>query len=71
LNKIWKEENQQKKIFDKMYQVNNPKEKTFPGLGLGLYISKEIIERHNGKIWVNSEIGKGSNFYFSLPLNNK
>lgn len=65
------ERNQQKKIFDKMYQVNNPKEKTFPGLGLGLYISKEIIERHNGKIWVNSEIGKGSNFYFSLPLNNK
>ena len=59
---------QQEKIFERLYQVTDPQEKTFPGLGLGLYISKEIIERHKGKIWVESIKGKGSTFYFSLPL---
>ena len=59
---------QQNKIFDRLYQVTDPHAKTFPGLGLGLYISKEIIERHKGKIWVKSTKGKGSTFYFSLPL---
>jgi PAS domain S-box-containing protein len=62
---------QQEKIFDKLYQVTDPEEKTFPGLGLGLYITKEIIERHKGKIWVISEKGKGSTFSFSLPLPGK
>ncbi len=59
---------QQEKIFERLYQVTDPQEKTFPGLGLGLYISKQIIERHNGKIWVKSTKGKGSTFFFSLPL---
>lgn len=54
----------QKYIFDKYYQV---KEKEAKGFGLGLYISKDIIKRHKGKIWVESEIGKGSIFSFSLP----
>jgi PAS domain S-box-containing protein len=54
------------KIFDRLYQVTDPKEKTFPGLGLGLYISKEIVERHGGKIWLKSKKGEGSTFYFSL-----
>lgn len=61
------EKSQQKKIFDRLYQVTDVKEKTFPGLGMGLYISREIIKRHKGKIWVDSEKGKGSTFYFSLP----
>lgn len=64
------DKNKQKKIFEKLYQVTDPKEKTFPGLGLGLYISREIILRHEGKIWVESAKGKGSTFYFSLPLVN-
>ena len=60
--------NQQKKIFERLYQVGDEKEKTFPGFGMGLYISKEIIKRHKGKIWVESEKDSGSTFYFSLPL---
>lgn len=59
---------QHKKIFDRLYQVTESNEKTFPGLGLGLYISKEIVTRHKGKIWVESEKGRGSTFYFSLPI---
>jgi len=59
---------QQKKIFERLYQVTDDHEKTFPGFGMGLYISKEIIKRHKGSIWVESEKGKGSTFYFTLPL---
>jgi signal transduction histidine kinase len=63
------DKNQQKRIFDRLYQVTDAKEKKFPGLGMGLYISREIIKRHRGAIWVEGEKGKGSTFYFSLPLN--
>ncbi len=62
---------EQKKIFDRLYQVTDRKEKTFPGLGMGLYISKEIVVRHKGAIWVESQKGKGSTFYFTLPLAEK
>jgi two-component system, OmpR family, phosphate regulon sensor histidine kinase PhoR len=62
------EKDQQRKIFDRLYQVSGSEEKTFPGLGLGLFISKEIIQRHRGRIWVESEKGKGSTFFFSLPV---
>lgn len=54
-------------IFERFYQAGG-KEKPSVGLGIGLYLSKEIIARHNGKIWVESEKGKGSTFSFSLPL---
>jgi len=57
-----------KNIFEKLYQTPESTEKTFPGLGMGLYISREIIKRHNGKVWVESTEGKGSIFYTSLPL---
>ncbi|TMD54179.1 MAG: cell wall metabolism sensor histidine kinase WalK [Chloroflexi bacterium] len=43
-------------------------ERTFPGLGIGLYISSEIIKRHGGKIWVESKRGDGSTFSFTVPL---
>ena len=58
----------QQKIFERFYRVEGKSEKTFPGFGIGLFISTEIIRRHNGKIGVNSEPGKGSVFYFSIPL---
>lgn len=59
---------QQKRIFERLYQVNEDHTNTFPGLGMGLYISSQIIKRHKGKIWVESEVGKGSTFFFQLPL---
>jgi PAS domain S-box-containing protein len=60
--------NNQKEIFDRFYRVSGNDEKTYPGLGIGLYISSEIIKHHKGKIWVDSEKGKGSTFCFMLPL---
>jgi signal transduction histidine kinase len=64
-------QDKQQRIFEKLYQVTDPEEKTFPGLGMGLYISKEIINAHNGKMWVKSKKGKGSTFYFSLQIKQK
>jgi len=56
------------KIFERFYQVTDPEEKTYPGLGIGLYISYEIVKRHGGQMWVESKIGEGASFYFTLPL---
>lgn len=55
------------KIFSRFYRVEKDSS-LYPGLGLGLYISRQIIERHNGSLWVESEPDKGSVFYFTLPL---
>jgi PAS domain S-box-containing protein len=60
----------QSKIFDRFFQVSKSGRthaETYPGLGLGLYICAEIVKRHGGKIWVESEVGKGATFYFTLP----
>lgn len=57
----------QQQIFDKFYRVEETSER-FQGLGIGLYICQEIIERHEGKIGVNSEPDEGSEFYFTIPL---
>lgn len=59
---------QQDKIFNRFYRVSGQDLHTYPGLGLGLYISREIIERHEGKIWVESKPEKGTTFYFALPV---
>jgi signal transduction histidine kinase len=57
-----------KQIFERFYQVTGAAEKTQPGLGIGLYISSEIIKRHHGHIWVESKKDTGSTFSFSLPV---
>lgn len=56
------------KIFDRYYRVEGSHMYSISGFGIGLYICSEIIHRHHGKIWVESEFGKGSTFSFSLPL---
>ena len=58
----------QENIFERFYQVSEPAEKTYPGLGIGLYIARQIIVRHQGRLWVQSRKGEGSIFRFSLPL---
>jgi signal transduction histidine kinase len=58
----------QKKIFDRFYRVGEI-QRSFPGMGIGLYICDQIIKNHGGTIWVESEKGKGSTFSFTLPLN--
>ncbi|MFL9833733.1 sensor histidine kinase [Chryseobacterium terrae] len=55
------------KIFNRFFRASDTQKK-FPGLGIGLYISHEIITNHNGTLWVESEIGKGSTFSFTLPI---
>ena len=55
-------------IFHKFVRGVGPLDQSIKGSGLGLYIAKSIIEMHHGQIWVQSELGKGSTFSFSLPL---
>ena len=57
------------KVFEQFYRVRGDKQHTFPGLGLGLYISSEIVKREGGEIWVTSVEDEGSTFCFSLPVN--
>ena len=54
-------------IFERFYQVDYPEEKTYPGLGIGLYLAREIVSRHQGRIWVESHKGAGSTFFVALP----
>lgn len=59
------------KIFERFYRVYDTTDKTFPGLGIGLYITSEIVKRHGGKLWVDSNVGKGSTFHISIPIDGK
>ncbi|PTR00106.1 PAS domain S-box-containing protein [Mucilaginibacter yixingensis] len=58
---------EQERIFDRFYRVGEIQQH-FPGMGIGLYICAEIIRNHNGTLWVDSELNKGSTFSFTLPL---
>lgn len=54
-------------LFQKFYRVDNSATRTIGGTGLGLFICRKIVELYNGRIWVESELGKGSTFYINLP----
>ncbi len=55
------------RLFQRYYRTDSGRERG-EGLGLGLYITRKLVEAHNGRIWVESEVGKGSTFSFSLPV---
>ncbi len=57
----------QARVFERFYRAEDDSISTYPGLGLGLYIAMEIVERHEGRIWLNSKHGEGSVFCFFLP----
>ncbi len=59
---------EQEKSYDRFFRAKGKKESKIPGLGLGLFISTEIVKQHGGELWVKSTDGKGSTFYVTLPL---
>ncbi|UCH43075.1 MAG: hypothetical protein JSW16_00635, partial [Dehalococcoidales bacterium] len=59
---------EQELVFEYLYQVDNDTDTIRRGLGLGLNICQELVLRQSGEIWVESEIGKGSTFFFTLPV---
>jgi PAS domain S-box-containing protein len=61
-------EEQLNKVFDKFHQVEDSLQRSVSGTGLGLAITKGLVEAGHGKIWVESEVGKGSTFTFTLPI---
>ena len=56
------------KIFERFSRGSNVDDRKFHGMGLGLYICRGIVEEHGGRIWAESEIGRGSTFHVALPL---
>jgi len=61
-------EKDQDKVFERFFRAADKREKNVAGFGLGLYIAAEIVKGHGGKLWVDSTLGKGSTFHFTLPL---
>ncbi len=57
----------QARLFTKFFRADNPSTREVSGTGLGLYITKHLIEAHGGKIWVNSEAGNGTTFSLTWP----
>jgi signal transduction histidine kinase len=61
-------EAEQQRIFEEFQQVDSSSTRSKGGTGLGLAIAKRIVEMHGGKLWVESVLGSGSTFYFSIPV---
>jgi two-component system phosphate regulon sensor histidine kinase PhoR len=54
-------------VFERFYRVDKSRSRNIGGTGLGLSIVKHITEAHKGKVWVESQVGKGSKFYIKIP----
>jgi signal transduction histidine kinase len=54
-------------IFDRFIKIDNNKQHLYRGTGIGLFLSKQLVEMFEGEIWLESEVGKGSTFYFTIP----
>jgi signal transduction histidine kinase len=61
-------ESDQERIFEEFQQVDSSSTRSKGGTGLGLAIARRIVEMHGGELWVESALGKGSTFYFSIPV---
>lgn len=59
------------RVFERFYQVDGSATRRFEGTGLGLTVAKQVVLAHGGKIWAESQLGKGSTFYFTLPKSRK
>lgn len=55
-------------VFERFFRMSGSEHETFPGLGLGLFISAQLVKRHGGRMWVESQLGAGSTFFFTVPL---
>lgn len=62
---------QQEKVFERFFRASNVSSANYSGLGLGLFITRSIVTQHGGRIWLESSAGRGSSFYFTLPLHRK
>ncbi len=67
-NGIGIKDNDLNKLFDEFYRVENEINQQVKGTGLGLSLARKIVEAHQGKIWVNSKVGEGTTFSFSIPI---
>ena len=67
-NGIGISEEDQKKIFQKFFRSEDPKTREAPGTGLGLNITRSLVEMQGGRIWFESEFRKGTTFHFTVPV---
>ncbi|MCS7260974.1 MAG: ATP-binding protein, partial [Anaerolineae bacterium] len=61
-------EHEQERIFEPFSRVDSSLTRQTPGAGLGLFLVKSVVEAHGGRVWVDSRLGRGSTFFFTLPL---